>query len=68
MKVKRVAFNLPKNIIGLTIEQAKIACLVEGYVLNLKGGNQFDFLNETYYVTVSNIDSEGKILDAKYGK
>lgn len=68
MKVKRVAFNLPKNIIGLTIEQAKISCLVEGYVLNLKGGHQFDFLNETYYVTVTNIDSEGKILDAKYGK
>ena len=44
MKVKRSIFNLPMSIIGLTIEQAKISCLVEGYVLRLKDCNIHNFL------------------------
>jgi hypothetical protein len=68
MKVKRSIFNLPMSIIGLTIEQAKISCLVEGYVLRLKDCNIHNFLSETYFVTVYDIDSDGKILNAKYGK
>ena len=68
MKVKRSIFNLPMSIIGLTIEQAKISCLVEGYVLRLKDCNINNFLSETYFVTVYDIDSDGKILNAKYSK
>jgi len=33
MKVKRFKTNIPETIIGMTLENAKMFCLSEGYVL-----------------------------------
>lgn len=62
---KRFKSNLPDIIKGMTLEHAKLTCLSEGYVLGLVNNNP---IHETYLVTVTDIDSDGKILNAKYGK
>jgi len=63
--VKRFKSNLSDTIVGMTLEQAKTACLSEGYVLSLNDNNKMDL---TYLVTVVEMSPEGKILKAKYGK
>jgi len=65
MKVKRFKFDIPTLIVGKSIDDARKICLAEGYVLNL--GDKVN-MNDTYLVTVTEIDSDGKILNAKYGK
>ena len=62
---KRFKNNLPDIIKGMTLEQAKLTCISEGYVLGSVNNNP---IHETYLVTVTDIDSDGKILNAKYGK
>ncbi len=64
MRKKQFKHDIPKTIIGMSLNDAKNYCLSEGYQLNL--GDKT--LNETYLVTVKEIDSDGKIVDAKYGK
>jgi len=64
MRKKHSPHDVPKAIIGMSLNDAKNYCLSEGYQLNL--GDKT--LNETYLVTVKEIDSDGKIVDAKYGK
>lgn len=69
MKVKRFKTNLPDTIIGMTLENAKMFCLAEGYVLQTNDNPISDKeLSETYLITVNEIDSDGKILKSKYGK
>ena len=63
--IKRFKSNLPDTIVGMSLEQAKTACLSEGYVLSL---NDNDKINLTYLVTVVKMSPDGKILKAKYGK
>jgi len=63
--IKRFKSNLSYTIVGMTLEQAKTACLSEGYVLSLNDNNKMDL---TYLVTVVEMSPEGKILKAKYGK
>lgn len=65
MKAKRFKFDIPTLIVGKLIDEARKICLAEGYVLSL--GDNVD-MNVTYLVTVTEIDSDGKILNAKYGK
>lgn len=69
MKAKRFKLNIPEGIKGMTLELAKIACLTEGYVLQTSDKPILSKeLPETYLITVTEIDSDGKILNAKYGK
>ena len=69
MKTKRFKLDIPEGIIGMTLDRAKIACITEGYVLQTSDkpilSNE---LPETYIITVTELDSNGKILNAKYGK
>lgn len=65
MKTKRFKFDIPTLIVGKPIDDARKICLAEGYVLSL--GDKVD-IDVTYLVTVTEIDSDGKILNAKYGK
>lgn len=65
MKAKRFKFDIPTLIVGKSIDEARKICLAEGYVLSL--GDKVD-MNDTYLVTVTEIDSDSKILNAKYGK
>ena len=65
MKVKRVKHNVADAIIGMTIVEAKIYCTSENYVLSLGDKPNTDV---TYLVTVTELGSDGKILNAKYGK
>jgi hypothetical protein len=69
MKVKRFKTNIPETIIGMTLENAKMFCLSEGYVLQTNDNPISDKeLSETYLITVNELDSDGKILRSKYGK
>ena len=69
MKVKRFKVSLSDVIVGMTLEQAKGVCLNEGYVLRTSDiHNSMDDMCDTYFITVNEIDSDGKILNAKYGK
>lgn len=69
MKVKRFKPNLPETIIGMTLENAKMVCLSEGYVLQTNDNPISEKeLSETYLITVNELDSDGKILKSKYGK
>jgi hypothetical protein len=69
MKVKRFKINIPETIIGMTLENAKMFCLSEGYVLQTNDNPILDKeLSDTYLITVNEIDSDGKILKSKYGK
>lgn len=65
MKTKRFKFDIPTLIVDKSIDDARKICLAEGYVLSL--GDKVD-IDVTYLVTVTEIDSDGKILNAKYGK
>ena len=65
MKTKRFKFDIPTLIVGKSIDEARKICLTEGYVLSL--GDKVD-IDVTYLVTITEIDSDGKILNAKYGK
>ena len=64
MRKKQSPHDVPNAIIGMSLNDAKNYCISEGYQLNL--GDKT--LNKTYLVTVKEIDSDGKIVDAKYGK
>jgi len=69
MKVKRFKINIPETIIGMTLKNAKMFCLSEGYVLQTNDNPILDKeLSDTYLITVNEIDSDGKILKSKYGK
>jgi hypothetical protein len=69
MKAKRFKIDIPEGIKGMTLNQAKIACISEGYVLQISDKSILSKeLPETYIVTVTELDSDGKILNAKYGK
>lgn len=69
MKAKRFKLDIPENIKGMTLDRAKIACITEGYVLQTKDSSILSMeLPETYIITVTELDSDGKILNAKYGK
>lgn len=69
MKAKRFKIDIPEGIKGMTLDQAKIACISEGYVLQTSDNPiLIKELHETYIVTVTELDSDGKILNAKYGK
>lgn len=65
-KTKRTTNDIPKGIIGLSIESAKKICNAEGYSLKMYG--ETTSLHETYIVTVVSIDEKGIITEAKYGK
>ena len=65
MKTKRIKHNIPESIIGMTISEARNYCLSEGFVLSIGDKQNVD---QTYLVTVSEIDEYGKIVGAKYGK
>jgi hypothetical protein len=69
MKAKRFKIDIPQGIIGMTLDRAKIACITEGYVLQTSDKPILSKeLHETYLITVTELDSDGKILKAKYGK
>ena len=69
MKAKRFKLDIPEGIKGMTLDRAKIACITEGYVLQTSDKPILSMeLPETYLITVTEIDSDGKILNAKYGK
>ena len=69
MKAKRFKIDIPEGIKGMTLDQAKIACISEGYVLQTSDKSILSKeLPETYLITVTELDSDGKILKAKYGK
>jgi hypothetical protein len=63
--IKRFKNNLPNTIVGMSLEQAKMTCLSEGYILSF---NNTDKIDLTYLVTVVEMSPDGKILNAKYGK
>ena len=65
MKAKRIKHNIPESIIGMTISEARNYCLSEGFVLSIGDKQNID---QTYLVTVSEIDRNGKIISSKYGK
>ena len=65
MKTKRIKHNIPESIIGMTIIEARNYCLSEGFVLSIGDKQNVD---QTYLVTVSEIDRNGKIISSKYGK
>jgi hypothetical protein len=58
--------DISESIIGMTFDDAKTYCLSESY--QLIGRSQKTNLTETYVITVTEYDSDGKILKAKYGK
>lgn len=66
MKKKRFKHDISDSIIGMTFDDAKTYCLSESY--QLIGKSQTTNLTETYIIKVTDYDSEGKILKAKYGK
>jgi len=66
MKKKSFKHDISDSIIGMTFDEAKRYCLSESYQLIDK--SQTTNLTETYIITVTDYDSEGKILKAKYGK
>jgi hypothetical protein len=69
MKKKRFKLDIPEGIKGMTLEQAKITCITEGYVLQTSDKDILsNKLHETYLITVTELDSDGIILNAKYGK
>jgi hypothetical protein len=65
MKAKRIKHNIPESIIGMSINEARNYCLSEGFVLSIGDKQNID---QTYLVTVSEIDSNGKIIESRYGK
>ena len=65
MKIKRFKIDIPKTIIGMSFDNAKVYCLSEGYQLFYK--NNHRNIGETYIITISEVDSENKILKANYG-
>lgn len=65
MKAKRIKHNIPESIIGMTISEARNYCLSEGFVLSIGDKQNID---QTYLVTVSEIDSNGRIIGSRYGK
>ena len=69
MKAKRFKLDIPEGIKGMTLSQAKMACISEGFVLQTSDKPILSQeLPETYLITVTELDSDGKILNAKYGK
>jgi hypothetical protein len=66
MKKKSFKHDISDSIIGMTFDDAKTYCLSESY--KLLDNSQTTNLTETYVITVTDYDSEGKILKAKYGK
>jgi len=66
MKKKRFKHDISDSIVGMTFDDAKTYCLSESY--QLIENSQTTNLTETYIITVTDYDSEGKILKAKYGK
>ena len=66
MKKKSFKHDISDSIIGMTLDEAKRYCLSESY--QLIDNSQTTNLTETYIITVTDYDSEGKILKAKYGK
>jgi hypothetical protein len=64
MTRKTFKHDIPAAIKGMTFEQAKSYCLSEGFILST--GNKQN-IDQTYLITVTEIDADGKILDAKYG-
>ena len=64
-KTKRIRHNIPESIIGMTIDQARKYCLYEGFILSI-GDKQNT--HQTYLITVTEIDEDGKIIGSKYGK
>ena len=49
----------------MSFDNAKVYCLSEGYQLFYK--NNHRNIGETYIITISEVDSENKILKANYG-
>jgi len=64
-KTKKFKHDVPKAIIGMSYEQAKVYCLSESYQLYYK--DEPIHINETYVITIRKVDEDGKILEAKYG-
>ena len=65
MSKKIFKHDISESIIGMTFDDAKTYCLSESY--HLFDSTQTTNLNTTYVITVTDYDSEGKILKAKYG-
>jgi len=65
MTRKTFKHDVPNAIIGMAFDEAKLYCLSEGY--QLYRNTDTIHLNETYVITVSKVDDENKILEAKYG-
>ena len=63
---KNFKHDISESIIGMTFDEAKTYCLSESY--QLIDSSQTTNLTETYIITVTDYDSEGRILKAKYGK
>lgn len=64
MTRKTFKHDVPNAIVGMTFEQAKMYCLSEGFILSVGDKQNVD---QTYLVTVTEIDTDGKILGAKHG-
>jgi len=58
--------DLNESIVGMTFDEAKQYCLSENYVLS--DINNPNKLNDTYVISVTEYDDNGKILKSKYGK
>lgn len=65
MKRKTFKHDMPKAIIGMTFEDAKMYCISEGY--QLFGKDEPIDMPETYVIKVLEIDENEIVLNAKYG-